>query len=75
MSALNSNDTSNELHIYRFGSGIKLIRPNQAKNPKSTFLMHDTKHTVNSIFELPLSVYFIRADGINANVNEHDVMC
>lgn len=69
MSYLKNIDTSNELRIYRSGNGVKLIRPNQIKH---SLLVHDTKHTVKSMLELPLSVYFIKADGINANVNEND---
>lgn len=67
MSNLKNIDTSNELQIYRFNKGIKLLRAEQAGFPKS-------KHTVGSILQLPIGVYFIRADSINEKVNEHDAM-
>ena len=72
MTSLHSIDTSAELHVYRFGNGIKLIRPDEINNTTRTHFMHDTKHTVSSILTLPLGVYFIKADSINAIVNEQD---
>lgn len=66
-----TTDTRDELHVYRFANGVKLIRPNKLKSQNAS-LLHDTKHTVNSILELPLSVYFIRVDYINEKVNEYD---
>lgn len=65
-------DTSAELLIHRCGNGIKLIRPEQNSNTTLSLTQQNTNHTVGSILNLPLSVYFIRADSINVNVNEHD---
>lgn len=65
-------DTSHELLFYRFGSGIKLVRPETEENKTRSHTGLATEHTVASLLQLPLSIYFIRADSINANVNEHD---
>lgn len=52
-------DTSLELHVYRAGNGIKLLSPNHIKDKPDSIRLRDTKHTVSSMLELPLSVYFI----------------
>jgi DNA-binding CsgD family transcriptional regulator len=64
-------DTSSELHIYRFGNGIKLIR-NEDTIGNSSHIGLVTQQTIGSLLQLPLSVYFIDANSINQKVNEHD---
>lgn len=66
-------DTSQDLHVYRYNNGIKLIKPNEDMCLISKSI-HNTGHTIDSIFQLPLSVYFILANSINANVNEQDAL-
>jgi DNA-binding CsgD family transcriptional regulator len=67
-------DTSSELHVYRCGNGISLVRPGHLRAATSTFPMRDTKHTISSMLTLPMNIYFVREDNINQMVNEHDAL-
>lgn len=64
-------DTSNELLLYRFGQGIKLIRPDRTNAHKK--LLHfgyNTHYTVGSLLEFPFCVYFGNTDSESINLNE-----
>jgi DNA-binding CsgD family transcriptional regulator len=63
-------DVNEELLIYQFGNGIKLINPNQTKNSYSSQLGNPTKHTVASILQCPLAVFFENTEYIVMKCNE-----
>ena len=65
-------DNSNELHLYRWGNGVKLIDPRKINNFKYSHQAHDTGNTIGDIFKLPLSVFLFNLEGVTQNVNEHD---
>lgn len=62
-------DTSNELHIHRFGNGIKLIKPNALNK---THYGWYTKHTVKNLLQMPFSIYFDNTHGAIQQLNEHN---
>ncbi|MCW8400887.1 helix-turn-helix transcriptional regulator [Legionella sp. PATHC038] len=61
-------DTSDELIIYRFGSGIKLQRPD---HPDVDYFLceHNTKHSLQNLLALPFSVYLENTEMITQNCN------
>ena len=62
-------DTSNELLVYRYKNGIKLL--------KSSALIDDhnerfTQHTVKSMLTMPFSVYFDNHEAVIQRLNSHN---
>lgn len=67
----NKLDVSSELQVYRFGHGIKLIKPN-TRNKKCIHYGWNTNHTVSRLLTIPCSIYFDNTNGIIQQVNEHN---
>jgi DNA-binding NarL/FixJ family response regulator len=63
-------DISNELRVFCFGNGIKLIRPEKVATIKTLPYFHDTGHTVSSIMALPLNVALLNTDSNTQTINE-----
>lgn len=60
-------DTSEELLVYRYKQGVKLISPEKARN----ILPHNYMgHTVGSLLNLPICAYFDDPEIIVQNMNE-----
>lgn len=70
MSVSNRLDISDELCVYRFGNGIKLIRPDQTNKQYPTAFIRNTGHTVKSFLKLPLSIGFVNTENAIQVVNE-----
>jgi len=66
-------DTSDDLHLYRFGNGIKLVRPDQTVMNNACQFARDTGHTVGSILQLPISFYFLNAESVTEKINDEGV--
>lgn len=62
------HDFSNELLVYRYGNGIHLIRPDQIK--KQNVLGYPTINTIQSLFNLDLSIYFLSCESRLQNANQ-----
>lgn len=63
-------DTSNELLVYRYKSGIKLLKPPVLIcHPNE----HLTRHTVKNLLAMPFSVYFDNHDAVIQRLNAHNV--
>ncbi|EKD74207.1 MAG: putative transcriptional regulator [uncultured bacterium] len=61
-------DTSEELHIFRSGNGIRLIRPDRKR--KHLYLLHDTGETVGGLLQFPCNIYFLDRNSTLQNINE-----
>ena|SRR3990167_193833 len=63
-------DTSNELLIYRYKNGIKLLKPFDSICDRNE---HFTQHTVKSMLAMPFSVYFDNHNAVIQRLNSHNV--
>jgi DNA-binding CsgD family transcriptional regulator len=63
-------DTSNELLVYRFGNGVKLIRPEEADKYKHYHLAHQTGYRVDDLLKMPLNFYFLNSQGATEKMSE-----
>ncbi len=68
----NQMDLSDELLVYRFGQGIKLLRPNHQSRQKQISLGRSTQHTVGSMLKVPMCCYFDDLDITIQRTNEHN---
>lgn len=59
---------SEEFKIFRFKNGIKLIKP-ELKNAAHQGLLY-TGHSINSILQLPMSVYLLNPEGETQKIND-----
>lgn len=64
-----NHDISDELLIYRFENGIKLIRPEEAQKYNNYKLTHDIGPSVASVLNLPLSIYLLDMQGNTRKMN------
>ncbi|STY29498.1 transcriptional regulator LuxR [Legionella wadsworthii] len=62
-------DLSDELLVYRFGNGIKLLRPDHVKKMKLDSGRY-TEHTIESLLKLPMCSYFDNLDIVIQKTNE-----
>lgn len=62
-------DLSDELLVYRFGNGIKLLKPDHFKKMEQD-LGRYTQHTIGSLLKLPICSYFDNLDIIIQKTNE-----
>jgi DNA-binding CsgD family transcriptional regulator len=62
-------DTSRELCVYRYGEGLKLIRPDRKIKHPSLF-MQDTGYTIADMLALPCGVYFYNHQSRFQNIND-----
>ncbi|MEO8400495.1 MAG: helix-turn-helix transcriptional regulator [Gammaproteobacteria bacterium] len=68
----NKLDTSNELKVYRYGNGLKLIKPNiKIKNHSDSGWY--TNHTVSSLLTIPCGIYFEDVNGVIQQLNENNI--
>lgn len=63
-------DTSNELRVYRYRNGIKLVRPEHDKNTSFFSNGYFTGHTMGDILQLPFCTYFLDLNSSTQNINE-----
>lgn len=63
-------DTSRELCVYRYGDGLKLIRPDHNMKQKQMLLIHSTGYTVSDMLRLPFGVYFYNQHSVFQNIND-----
>ena len=63
-------DTSNELLVYRYKNGIKLLKPSALISARNE---HFTQHTVKTMLTMPFSVYFDNHDAVIQRLNEYNV--
>lgn len=68
----NQTDLSDELLVYRFGHGIKLLRPDLVSKQKPINLDRSTQHTVGSMLKLPICCYFDDLDITIQRTNEYN---
>lgn len=64
-----SLDLSDNLYIYRYGNGIKLIKPHLTEK-RNTRYFYNTGHTIASAFNLPLNIGFLDTEGIVKKINQ-----
>ena len=62
-------DTSNELLVYRYKNGIKLLKSSGLIDDRNE---HFTQHTVKSMLTMPFSVYFDNHDAVIQRLNSHN---
>lgn len=67
---MTNTDSSDELLVFRFGNGIKLLRPDHLNNQSQPVFDSDTRHTVGSILQLPFPVYLEDTEHLTAACNE-----
>ncbi len=67
-------DISNEFHVYRYGNGVKLARPNAVQDFQRSYTFYDTGHTVASLLNLPVCVHFSDTQSANLKLNENTVI-
>jgi DNA-binding CsgD family transcriptional regulator len=65
-------DTSNELEVYCYGNGLKLIKPN-IKNRDNSYPGWHTNYTVSALLKIPCGVYFEDVNGVIQQLNEHNI--
>lgn len=58
------------LHVFRIEKGIKLIPPKELHRYRYFPDVYDTDHTIASISELPISMYFLDKHGCTVYMNE-----
>ena len=63
-------DTSGELFIYRYGSGVKLIRPDKPNNLKYSGTFYDRRLSIDSLLRMPFAVYLENVEHITISSNE-----
>lgn len=66
-------DTSDELHLYRYGKGIKLVRPDELEQLKACPMASDTGQTVAGLMQLPVSFYFLDAASTTEKINSEGI--
>ena len=53
-------DTSAELLVQRWQSGVKLIRPEAVRKHKTT--ENCSYPSINNLFQLPINIYFLNTE-------------
>ena len=66
-------DTSDELHLFRVGNGVKLVSPHEVAKYNTSQLARDTGHTVGSLSRLPLSFYFLNTASATERINNEGI--
>lgn len=62
-------DTSDELHIYRFKNGIKLIKPSEMDKTA-----YNSNHAISNVSQLPVSFYLLNSEGETLKINDEGVV-
>jgi len=66
----NPADNSNELKVYRFNNGIKLIHPEKLPENKNLKICCDVGHSLSSILGMPFPVSLETTDSVSISCNE-----
>lgn len=70
MKSRKKSQLNDELQIYRFGNGVKLVSQNEIASKSASQFGNPTDHTVGSILQLPFSFYFLNLDSATELINE-----
>ena len=62
-------DVNDDLQIYRYLDGIRLIKPNLSQRYDSSVLV-DINLSVGELFQLPVNVVLLNQDSVIQNINE-----
>lgn len=68
-----SSNYSDDLLIYRYRNGVKLVRPDLL-NQKNFPYFYNTGHSIAQAFSLPVNMAFLNTDGAVEKVNEISAM-